>query len=338
MNTVVETLEQIANPPASNNPPAFDVPPSPPAGTEFTIAVGDALTFTVQASDPDVGDEVNLEIMEAPSGATLSVSKVGYISTGSFSWTPAADQTGVHVLTFVATDNYGLPAAPHQVVVVVPLINQPPVADAGHAQTVEQSSYEGAEVALDGSGSYDPDGDELTYEWTWVGGLASSVNPTPVFPLGTTTVTLSVSDGQLSDTDTMDVTVVDTTPPEISVSVSPDTLWPPNHKMVEITATVTVKDICDTNPIVTLSLVTSNEPDDANGSGDGNTVNDIQGADIGTQDYCFSLRAERAGSGNGRIYTITYTVTDAAENSANAEATVTVPHDQRKGGNGKGKK
>ena len=106
----------------------------------------------------------------------------------------------------------------------------------------------------------------------------------------------------------------DTTPPDISVTVTPDTLWPPNHKMVDIVAAVTVSDICDAAPIVVLTSVTSNEPDNDQGkpydpqdstSGDGNTINDIQGAVIGTEDYEFQLRAERAGAGDGRIYTIT---------------------------------
>jgi len=121
----------------------------------------------------------------------------------------------------------------------------------------------------------------------------------------------------------------DVTPPDISVTVSPDMLWPPNHKMVDIVATVTVSDVCDTAPTVVLTNVTSDEPDDAKGNGDGKTVNDIQGNDTGTEDYEFQLRAERAGKGDGRTYTITYTVTDASGNSADAIATVEVPHDRR---------
>jgi len=94
--------------------------------------------------------------------------------------------------------------------------NQPPLADAGSDQTVEQTSYAGAEVTLDGSGSTD-DGQlqPLTYTWTWAGGSASGVNPTVSFPLGTTTVTLTVYDGQFSATDTVDIMVVDTTAPKV---------------------------------------------------------------------------------------------------------------------------
>ena len=120
----------------------------------------------------------------------------------------------------------------------------------------------------------------------------------------------------------------DTTPPIISVTLSPDVLWPPNHKMIEISASVTISDDVDPSPTFVLTSIESNEPD--NGKGDGNTVGDIQGDDLGTPDVSFQLRAERAGGGDGRIYTVTYTATDASGNSASGSATVTVPHSKAK--------
>ena len=47
-------------------------------------------------------------------------------------------------------------------------------------------------------------------------------------------------------------------------------------------------------------------------------------------DFSFKLRAERSGGGSGRVYTITYMVTDDCGNSATASATVTVPKSQAK--------
>ena len=84
-------------------------------------------------------------------------------------------------------------------------------------------------------------------------------------------------------------------------------------------AIVIVSDNFDLSPAVTLVSVTSNEPD--NGYDDGNTINDI----VIVDDYHFKLRAERSGSGTGRIYTLTYMVTDSCGNSTTASATVTVP-------------
>jgi hypothetical protein len=133
-------------------------------------------------------------------------------------------------------------------------------------------------------------------------------------------VTLTVTDQYgSSDSDEVDITVEDTTPPVISVSVTPDTLWPPNHKYFTVTATVTVSDTYDTNPSIMLVSVTSNEPD--NGKGDGNTVNDI----VIVDDYTFKLRAERSVLGSGRIYTITYQAVDSSGNTIEADAIVSIP-------------
>lgn|GEM_PF-3495826 len=110
--------------------------------------------------------------------------------------------------------------------------------------------------------------------------------------------------------------------PALTVSVTPSMLWPPNHKMATINATVTATGDCG-NLSVTLESVTSNEPD--NGVDDGNTINDIQDAMVGTPDYQFKVRRERSGSGTGRIYTATYKVVDGAGFSVTESATITVP-------------
>lgn len=140
--------------------------------------------------------------------------------------------------------------------------NSPPIADAGDDQIVEQTSYEGAEVTLDGSGSTD-DGklEPLTYTWTWNGNSASGVSPTVTLPLGTTTITLTVFDGEYEDSDTVIISVVDTTPPEVECLETVN----PHGKKVPPAGSTTVPgpkggqnedgfyelntiDICDPNP------------------------------------------------------------------------------------------
>jgi hypothetical protein len=122
--------------------------------------------------------------------------------------------------------------------------NEPPVADAGPDQTVEQADAAGTDVPMDGTGSYDPEGDPLTYTWTWAGGSASEATPTVSLPLGTTTITLTVTDGIYEDSDTVDITVEDTTPPELTV---PDDVTAEQEDaagtVVPLEAVVT--DICD---------------------------------------------------------------------------------------------
>jgi hypothetical protein len=116
----------------------------------------------------------------------------------------------------------------------------------------------------------------------------------------------------------------DTTPPNIKVTVSPHTLWPPNHKYVTVRAEISVTDDADPDVDVTLLSVTSNEPD--NGRGDGDTTNDIVIVDGTT----FLLRAERSDKGRGRVYTITYQAVDFCGNARTETANVTVTHDKDK--------
>jgi hypothetical protein len=213
------------------------------------------------------------------------------------------------------------------------LVNQPPAADAGAGQTIECTSPAGASFTLDGRGSGDPD-DNLRLA-SWRAGSRSG----PELSNGlTTTQSLGVGDAQSyvlrvidafaqTDEDETSAAVVDTTPPELAISVSPTSLWPPNHKFVPITVEVVTSDVCDASPDVRLLSITSNES--PNGSGDGNTSPDVQGALIGQDDREFQLRAERSGNGGGRVYTIVYEAMDDTGNATTRQATVSVPHSRR---------
>lgn len=207
-------------------------------------------------------------------------------------------------------------------------VSEPPVADAGEDRTLECAGHASAQVHLDGSRSSDPNGDITLYEWFEHYGTADQVlldhgmAADVVFPLGEHTVTLRVTDATgMTATDDVQVSVVDTTPPVVKLSLSPNVLWPPNHKMVDIEASLHVEDCQATT--VKLVSITSNESD--NGLGDGDTSGDID-AEIGSSDLEFDLRAERAGIGFGRIYTVTYRVTDAGGLSTTVTAEVRVPH------------
>lgn len=124
----------------------------------------------------------------------------------------ADDETPQSVYAGTSSGVYKLTAA---------VENVPPVAAAGSDQIIEQSSPAGASVTLDGSASSDPDGDPLTYAWTWDGGSATGVKPTVLLPPGKTTVTLVVNDGKVnSSPDTVDITVRDTIPPTTTATVT----------------------------------------------------------------------------------------------------------------------
>lgn len=112
----------------------------------------------------------------------------------------------------------------------------------------------------------------------------------------------------------------DITPPSLNVTLTPANLWPPNGKTVPITVNLSAKDDYDPQPEIKLESITANE---SLASGD------IAEATFGTDDRQFKLAAKRDGGNKaGRIYTITYSATDASGNKAMASTTVTVPHDQ----------
>ncbi|MEH7117167.1 PKD domain-containing protein [Neobacillus vireti] len=133
--------------------------------------------------------------------------------------------------------------------------------------------------------------------------------------------------GNTEDAKTLQIKI-DKTAPELTLKLNQGSLWPPNHKMVTIKVTPEWKDALSGIQSIVLTSIMSNELPD--GSGDGHTAQDIQNAAYGTADFEFDLRAERSGGGTGRIYTITYTITDKAGNARKVSTAVAVAHDQSK--------
>ncbi len=229
--------------------------------------------------------------------------------------------------------------------------NTDPIADAGEDQVLECAGTSGTSVTLDATGSSDPDGDELSYEWSVPAGSGASLSsttsatPTGTFPLGPTLVTLTVTDGNggLSMDDVL-ITVEDSTPPVLVCTTDAIALWPPNGEMKPVEITVVVSDACLSPSSMSVDCtVQSSEPDDA--TGDGATANDVDGhagyldpVDVtltydSTADAYVGivyLRAERDGSDEGRIYSIVVDVADTSGNAGTASCVVVVPHDKRK--------
>jgi len=232
--------------------------------------------------------------------------------------------------------------------------NRDPVAVCGGNLTLQATGPDGTLATLDGTGSYDPDGDTLQFHWD-VSDIATvlddpaSMTPSATFPIGTTMATLTVTDGNggVSTCDTV-VTVIDTTPPTVMCSSNLATLWPPNHKMRSVSLLVEVTDLASMGPVPIVAVLRSDEPDDAPGNGDGNTTGDVNGFDgysapvDVTSHFVFNpllgphgswiavvqLRAERQGAGDGRCYTLDVVATDSFGNESYMSCCIVVPHNQ----------
>jgi hypothetical protein len=139
------------------------------------------------------------------------------------------------------------------------------------------------------------------------------------FPIGATSVQCTATDAHGNiGTGTFTVTVRDSTAPTISsVSVSQNKLWPPNHKMVLVTVSVTATDAVDPSPVNKILSVSSNQP--INGTGDGDQAPDWNI----TGPLQVQLRAERA-SGSIRVYTITVQSKDSSGNASTKTVQVSV--------------
>ncbi len=140
-------------------------PPVVVAPGTASTSEGVALTFDVTATDAE-GGHVTLTAPGLPPGATF----VDHgDNTGTFAWVPDYSQAGDYTISFVGTVASGL-SSTATTAIHVANTNRAPVAEAGGPYT----GFVNVPVTLDGSQSYDPDGDPLTFYWDLGDGDAGS--------------------------------------------------------------------------------------------------------------------------------------------------------------------
>ena len=180
-----------------------------------TVAASETLKFEVTGVGQE-GSTLTYTASNLPEGAVFDS------ATAEFSWMPASNQIGVYKkVRFEVTD--GTNTTSEEITIVVTdagTENRPPYADAGEDRIVKYESENGTQVTLDGSGSFDPDGESgdpsvpgdgksiISYEWTGDFGTKYGEKVTVDLPIGVHTITLTVSDGILESTDTVNITVL----------------------------------------------------------------------------------------------------------------------------------
>ncbi|PYQ57203.1 MAG: hypothetical protein DMF58_18890 [Acidobacteria bacterium] len=294
-----------------------------------------SVPVTLNAVSPN-NNPVTYVIDAPPSHGTLSG------ADSNRTYTPAPDFNGTDTFMFHVTD--GTRSSNTATVTLTVLeVNDPPVPSAD-AKSVEAGSVltfpAGDLLTNDTPGPANESTQTITVTSAGSGpdthgtvSLAGTqITYTPETPFsGPASFTYRVCDNGytagLSDpqcaTGTVKMTVVDTTPPALSnLTPSATQLWPPNHKMVNVSVDYAAPDLGDPAPVCLLTIG-SNEP--INGTGDGDTAPDWDVIDA----HHVRLRAERAENGPGRIYTITATCADRSGNAAQKSSSVSVPKSQR---------
>jgi hypothetical protein len=272
-------------------------------------------------------------------------------ATGTLTFTPAANAYGSATVIVKLHDDGGTAnggvdtsAAATFTITINPVNDPPTFALAGTSVTVLQNS--GAQTLANWATNISA-GPNETQTVSFIVTSSSaifSVQPaisaagtltfTPLAnATGTATITVKAQDnggtanggGDTSAAQTFTITVkaLNQNPVCTAASASPGSLWPPNHKFVAI-AINGVTDPDHDALMIAVTKIWQDESTMADGSGD----TPIDGAIV---NGAAQVRAERSGQGDGRIYQIFFTATDAKGGSCSGSVNVGVPHDQSGG-------
>lgn len=179
-----------------DNPPSVSIT-SPSNGQTVS---GISVAISANASDDNSVTQVQFLV----DGSSIGVDSSAPYST---SWDSTSVSDGSHTITAIATDSIGQTDS-DSITVYVDNVNDPPVADAGS----NQSALVGETVNFDGSGSSDPDGTIVSYDWDFGDGNGGSGMTTThdYATAGSYIATLTVTDDDgLIDEDQVTITVTE---------------------------------------------------------------------------------------------------------------------------------
>jgi hypothetical protein len=157
---VVQSCDGLSRPDFVVVRASGNVAPVANAGADRSAFVGDAVTLDGSASSDANGDALGFawQVLSAPAGSQAALSDAAAVRPVL---TP--DLRGDYVVQLTVNDGR-LAGAPDTVTIRTEPTNSAPIANAGP----DQSSRIGLTVALDATASSDPDGDGLSFEWSFV--------------------------------------------------------------------------------------------------------------------------------------------------------------------------
>jgi hypothetical protein len=314
-------------------PHAFYINALPAAAPDAAATNEDtAVTINVLTNDTDANDRTtdpfSVTIVSPSPNGTATV-----LPNQSVLFTPHANFAGTATFAYQLSDAHG-GTSTASVTVTVIATNVPPVAVDDVVPPVLDGSAAVQFNVL--SNDTDGDGDALSVaSWT---PLTPSIGTLGLLGNGLFTFTPPVSVGGAPVTATFTYVVVDaagaTSTGAVTLTVEPSNrapacgsayggeIWPPNHKKFEAARINGVTDPDGHALTIEITKIMQDEPTDT--TGDGAFSPDAGG--IGTSTA--SLRAERMGSGNGRVYRISFKATDTLGGTCTGSVEYTVPHSQ----------
>jgi hypothetical protein len=290
---------------------------------------GAAIPISGTATDPD-GDPLTTTWSFTPgvgvdAGATCTIAAPASLST-----TITCTDDGTYTITLTASDGINAPVAVDGTLTVANVAPVVSISSPTSGQLFQLADSVPVTAPFTDAGTNDTHtcsidfGDSTVVAGTVVeaAGSGTCAGSHTYATGGSKTITVTVTDDD-GASDTASVTIDINSPPDCS-TVTPDSalLWPPNHTLRLVSLGGATDPDGDT---VTLTVTAVTQDEALDGLGDGDTAPDAVAGPASNQ---VSLRAERSGPGDGRVYRIAFGGDDGRGGTCTGTVTVGVPHNQ----------
>ena len=285
---------------------------------------GSAIALSATATDPN-GDPLTYVWSAAPAGPVDAGAACSFGNPASLASTITCTDDGLWTVTLTASDGVNHPVSASGFVNVANVAPTLVVSNPTSGASSRSVVFNG--IVTD-PGSNDTQscsinwGDGMTDTVPVTGGFCNATHSYSASLAGATIDAVATDDDGGTSAHVTRVLTFNRAPVCSAVRASDVTLWPPNHQLVLINLIgATDPDVGDT---VSYAITGVRQDEQLLGGGSGNFSPDAQLAAGGA----LYLRSERDGTGDGRVYTIAFRVSDSHGASCTGTTTVTVVHDQ----------
>jgi hypothetical protein len=308
---------------AENQPPVVTVANA--SGNE-----GAAIPVSGTATDPD-GDPLTTTWSVAPASGVDAGATCSFANPAALSTTITCTDDGTYTLTLTVSDGVNPSVIKTATLTVANVAPSVTITAPANGTLFQLADPVPVTASFTDAGTNDTHTCSIDFgDGTVVSGTvveaagAGTCTGTHTYSTGgmkTITVTVTDDDGGSSSAS---VTIDINSPPDCStVTPNQSSLWPPNHAL----RTISLGGATDPDgDVVTLTVTAVTQDEALNGLGDGDTSPD---AVLGPASNQVQLRAERSGTGDGRVYRVAFGGSDGRGGTCTGTVKVGVPHNQK---------